>query len=299
MRKFFKIFFIVCVWSGIIISHLGGQSGIGSGPYLGQKSPGKIPAVFCPGILSTDGIEFTPSFSPEGKECFFTRMNQKKKLTLMRIRQVNGIWQEPVEAPFNSVFDDADLLFSPDGERVYFWSNRPLKPGHVKKDADLWMTEKHAGRWGKPKNLGSSINNDDWQIAPTVASSGNLYFASYRYFSKKYEENFGKMDLYMSTFTGGKYAEPVNPGKSINTPDNEKEPFVAPDERYIIFNSDRLGGQGNYDLYISFKTETGTWSKAVNLGEEINSSSWEGVPFVTFDRKYLFFSSDRSGNSDI
>jgi Tol biopolymer transport system component len=98
----------------------------------------------------------------------------------------------------------------------------------------------------------------------------------------------------------GKYAEPENLGKGINTPEREYDAFVAPDETYLIFSSYRLGeGLGKSDLYISFRSTGGRWGKARNLGKLINSRESEFSPAVSPDGKYFFFTSTRLGQGDI
>ena len=80
-------------------------------------------------------------------------------------------------------------------------------------------------------------------------------------------------------------------------------PFIAPDESYIIWDSERDEGFGNGDIYISFKTQDGSWGKAINMGDKVNTSAWDAAASVTPDGKYLFFNrmtgSEDSGNVDI
>jgi len=71
------------------------------------------------------------------------------------------------------------------------------------------------------------------------------------------------------------------------------DPFIAPDESYIIFASDRPDGFGGGDLHVSFRQDDGTWGEAINLGSTINSPQTDFCPSVTKDGKYLFFSSRR------
>ena len=77
-------------------------------------------------------------------------------------------------------------------------------------------------------------------------------------------------------------------------------PFIAPDESYLIWDSERPDGFGDSDLYISFKQSDGTWGKAINMGETINSDKWDAYATVTSDGKYLMFNRGISkGNIDI
>jgi hypothetical protein len=98
----------------------------------------------------------------------------------------------------------------------------------------------------------------------------------------------------MSECNGGLYAEPVNLGDAINTVDFEVDPFIAPDERYIIFARIDKERTGNFDLFISFKKKDGAWTRAENMGDKINSNRSEFCPTVSPDGKYFFFTSNRS-----
>lgn len=94
----------------------------------------------------------------------------------------------------------------------------------------------------------------------------------------------------------GKYSPPENIGNhenAINTDYHEVDPFIAPDESYLIFTSNRPGGFGDADLYICYRKPDGAWTKAINMGPSINTEAVEFCPSVTPDGKYLFFSSNR------
>ena len=260
--------------------------------YFDQKPPGMKAEIFAPGLFSTGITEFTPAFSPDGKECYYTIIGPDRLFLIFR-NYVKDKWGLPEIAPFNGTRDDADLTLSPDGKKVFFWSNRPTELGETKDDGDIWMAEKINNAWGKAIRLDTFINNKKWQIAPTTASNGNLYFASQAYSSKNSNGHLGKMDLYKCEWVNGKYGEPVNLGESINSKEMDEEPFIAPDESYIIFSSNREGTIGKQDLYISYKREDRSWTKATNMGKKVNSAEWEGVPIVSPDGKYLFFSSQR------
>jgi hypothetical protein len=97
----------------------------------------------------------------------------------------------------------------------------------------------------------------------------------------------------------GKYTEPENLGETINTKQEEFNAFVAQDESYIIYTTVGRGpGIGGGDLWINFRKEDGTWSKAVNMGENVNSPSLDYCPFVSVDGKFLFFTSQRGKLAD-
>ena len=143
--------------------------------------------------------------------------------------------------------------------------------------------------WETPVRLDTIlINTTHWQIFPSVARNGNLYFTC------NYEDSKGGFDVYMSEFQDGKYSKPVNLGDSVNTAELEQEPYIAPDESYIIFASERHAPKSDrWDLYICFKKKEGGWTKAKNMGDKINSYYKDMAPIATIDGKDLFSSNNR------
>lgn len=261
-----------------------------SGPYLGQKPPGMIPELFAPGIISTNNTEWTLTFSPDGLECFETIQGINNYNILITMKSVNGVWQKPERASFSMPDHNADPFFAPDGKRLFFWSNGPddtrKESGN---NSDIYYVDKIDDDWGTPVRLDTIlINTTHWQIFPTVARNGNLYFTC------NYEDSKSGFDVYMSEFKDGKYSKPVNLGDSVNTTGLEQEPYIAPDESFIIFASDRHAPKSDrWDLYICFKKKDGSWTKAKNMGDKINSYYKDMAPIATIDGKYLFFSSNR------
>ena len=98
--------------------------------------------------------------------------------------------------------------------------------------------------------------------------------------------------LYFSAFNSGKWTFPVNLGSPVNTIKWESQPSISANGKMLFFSSNRPGGKGGKDLWYSIFNENGRWSKPVNLGETINSTGDEMSPFIHFDGKTLYFSSD-------
>ena len=120
----------------------------------------------------------------------------------------------------------------------------------------------------------------------TVAANGNLYFNG--------GADARGSDIYYSRFDGESYSEPVRLPDTVNSPGGDFHPFISPDESYLMFDSARESNNlGSNDIYISFRTEDGTWSEAQSLGDTINTEYADLRPFVTADGKYLFFVSNR------
>jgi Tol biopolymer transport system component len=107
-------------------------------------------------------------------------------------------------------------------------------------------------------------------------------------------------DLYRSRYVKGEFRTPESLGGNINTSEAEYNAFVASDESYIIFTSHGWGeGLGEYDLYISYRKQDGSWTRAMNMGPRINSFARDYCPSVSPDGRYFFFASSRLGTEDI
>jgi Tol biopolymer transport system component len=255
-----------------------------TGEYLGQKPPGAAPEVFARGIVSTPRHEFNAAFSPDGGEFFFSVSESSGRETMMRMVRREGRWSRPQPAPFVSPRNDCDPFFSSDGRRLYFISTRPKREGGKSKDWDIWYVERVSGGWSQPINIGPPINSAHNEYYVSLTNQGTVYFASNR------PGGMGSFDIYRSRFVDGRYLEPENLGAEVNSPYLEHDPFVAPDESYVIFTSvDRPGGFGEGDLYISRRRTDGTWTQAANLGPSFNTSGYDFCPMVSPDGKYFFF----------
>ena len=266
------------------------------GSYFGQKAPTVVAEVFMDGIISTiDNPEMCAAFTKDGKEFYFNSY-YKNSWTIFCTKEVNDKWINPKPMDFTANFIDRDFSMSPDGNRIYFGSNRPRKIGEDNLESlDIYMTERLANnQWSEPKNIGDIINTNFGENYPSIAQNGNLYFFSNR------KDGFGGCDIYMARFVNGRYATPENLGSAINCEKNDWDAYIAPDESYIIFSSqnrdDSIGGQ---DLYISFKSKIGNWTQARNMGAKVNSFSSEICPSVSLDGKFLFFTCRRRGKPDI
>lgn len=240
------------------------------GLYFGQKPPGLKPEIFAPAIISTDGYEFAITFSPDGKELYFTRREGEKNYPtnyLMVCRYENDRWTEPEIASFSGKYFDFESHISPDGQRLYFGSLRP-KPQGIQAEGDIWFLEKTDHGWGEPKFLHAPINNG-FAMYVTSANNGNIYYT-------------GADGLYCSFCRNGKYSEPEKLKDENDEYFSGAHPFIAPDESYLIFDSDP-------GLVISFRKEDGTLTKIKEMGIVPNM-----CPSVSPDGKYLFFA--RHGN---
>jgi Tol biopolymer transport system component len=256
-------------------------------PPYHSKQPLSAPAIFAEGIISTGDYESHPAFTLDGTTLYFLKSTPSFNFwTIVVSRFNNGKWHEPDIAPFSGQYSDADPFITPDGSRLYFISNRPV-PGKEETDLDIWMVKRAANGWSEPEHLEAPVNSNRNEWFPTATADGTIYFGSER------EGGKGRVDIYRCRLVNGQYTEAENLGEAINTPFGEYEPYITPDESYLIFAaSGRPEGKGGFDLYVSYR-RNGEWTKAVNLGDKINTGATEFSPKVSPDGKYLFFTSTR------
>ncbi|BDD11500.1 hypothetical protein FUAX_39320 (plasmid) [Fulvitalea axinellae] len=232
------------------------------------------------------------TLSSNGQEAYTTIQSNLGDISvIVRIKKINTRWGEPTIVPFSGKYKDLEAFLSPDNLRLYFVSNRPLDSSSDQpKDFDIWYVERSDinAEWGAPKNVGSPVNTSYDEFYPSVTANKNLYFTSDNPGSK------GKDDIYYCAWNNSGYSEPINLGDSINTNGYEFNSFVSPDETFLIFTGyNRKGGLGSGDLYISFRDNTSHWSKAINLGPEINSKFMDYCPFFDSTSGELYFTSKR------
>jgi len=198
--------------------------------------------------------------------------------------QKNGSWQKPTIVSFSGIqgVKDIDPFVSPDGKFILFNSNRSKPSDTSKHDFDIWICHRAKSGWSSPAHAGDIINSDSTDAYATMAKNGSIYFGSNR------AGSFGKMDIYVSYFKHGKYQKPINLGSVVNTADNENNPYISPDEDFLIFNGSYTDQLGDGDLYISFKFKNG-WSKPLNLGRNVNSEIAEFCPVMIPGKNILYF----------
>jgi Tol biopolymer transport system component len=258
-----------------------------SNAYFNQPEPGAEAVLFAPETICDEFGNRDMAISPGGDELFYTFQYRGGFIfsTIMYSKKVNGKWSSPEVAAFCGQYNDLEPAFSPDGTKLYFSSNRPVDE-KAKKDFDIWVVAKQNGVWGKPSNMGEPVNSAKNEFYPSIAKSGNLYFT---------KEMDGKdEDIVVCQWVDNRYDTAVSLPAAINTEGGEFNSFVDPEERFILFTGyKRKGNYGTGDLYISKKNDKGEWLEAKNMGDKVNSSGLTYCPYVSPDKKYLFFSSSR------
>lgn len=262
-------------------------------PYtLGGTQNSDQPVVFAPGTISSMDDDAHATFTSDGHTVYFVKSTpQFNHWTTVVSHFKDGHWSTPEVVPFSGQYRTGGVSFSPDGNTLFFVSNRPVEKGVHKEDTDIWKVKKTFEGWGEPQHIEVlSSPRNEW--FPTVTNDGTIYFGSERLDGNLGSE--GTTDLWRSRLVNGQYTEPENLGDVINTPGEDIEGYISPDERFLIFSSKGYGDtRGLYDLYISYN-QGGEWSEPQNLGDTVNSVGWEFGPKLSPDGNYLFFTSNRS-----
>jgi hypothetical protein len=258
------------------------------GPYLGQTPPGPAPQPFAPGIITTDAEEGSSGFALNGTVFLFQKFLDRRCHTYIT-RLEDGTWTSPTLIPFwETMAGNGDFVVSSDDRTLLYQVRTGAGPDTL---SHVWRAEITPTGWGEPAAFPAPVNTPYFESYASDTTDGTLYFFSRRPGGK------GGFDLYRSAREAGGYAEPANL-EALNTPANEWDPFIAPDESYILFCSTKPGGLGGDDIYVSFRSSDGAWGTPVHLGDEVNSPGSENRPYVTHDGKYFFFTSTRNGSRD-
>jgi len=252
--------------------------------YLGRPRPGLTPVRFAPDSLCANGDWFwhgSPIFSPDLREMHWTKHTtyptyQRTELVHMRLDE--NRWS-PIERPSfaDSSYMENNPFFSTSNDTLFFYSEREGGP---------WfrVTRTPSG-WSAPTAVPvPPVGGTESGMQFSIAKNGTLYFELWIGES---------LDLYRSRCIGGVYQTPEAIAE-LNTDSYEFAPWVDPDERFILFDSNRPGGHGLNDIYISVKGGTGVWGAPVNLGETVNSSGQDTWPAISPDGLYFFFITARA-----
>ncbi len=207
---------------------------------------------------------------------------------------INAI-QHPVEfkpenlgAGVNSSLDDYWPSLSADEQTLVITRLIKSDDFFKKVQEDFFISQWSNNGWSTAKNMGYPINTSDNEGAQTLSGDGRLMVFT----ACNRSDGLGRCDLYWSVRRGDKWSIPQNMGKPINTAYRETQPSITSDGRTLYFASDRPGGKGNHDIWVSHKDSAEHWTVPENLGDSINSPGTEMSPFIHPDNQSLYFSSD-------
>ena len=255
--------------------------------------PGPLdePRLFAEGVVSTAADEFGATFSRDGRTVLFSMSVPRSNLyVICEATFRDGRWSEPRVASFSGRHWDFDPVFTPDGTKVLFASDRPV-PGRERadKDFDIWVVERTAGgAWGEPRPLGPSINSDEDETFASMAADGTVYFVSAR------EGGRQRLAIFRSRLVGGEYGPAEKLTGPVNDPSNwSLEVLIAPDQSFLLLVPyGRPDGAGSFDIYVS-RRDGESWTAPVSLGPKVNTRARDYSPRLSPDGRFLFWTSER------
>jgi outer membrane protein OmpA-like peptidoglycan-associated protein len=191
----------------------------------------------------------------------------------------------PAGSAINTRNMDATIGLSPDGQTLFIYKDPPG-------NGDIFKSVLRGTEWGIPGSLGEHVNSKSWEEQVSMAPDGQtLYFTSDR------PGGLGKMDIWKSVrAANGDWSDPINLGPAINTPDDDRSPFIHPNGRTLYFSSmgrpDCLGG---HDIYVCEIQANGSWSTPANIGYPINTPDDDIYFVLSADSRHGYYSSAKEG----
>lgn len=253
-------------------------------PYK-HRSEIKTPIAFANGSFQTvNGI----AFSANGQELYTSEYNfslpdsssNAYVIQIKRSEFKNGRWGMPVSFDFNEDWLNYHPVLSPDGNKLFFNSRRPV-PGTNAAGAknDIWYSRLINGRWEEPEWIRAfaTADHDDYI---SIANDGTAFFRSDR---KKDRSG----EIYVSYWKNGEYTDP-QPVTELNSEFNENDVCVDPKKRFIIFNR-FFQSTRELDMYISFRGPNDRWTEPRALDIINSKMHFELTPTLSPDGKYFFF----------
>ncbi len=247
--------------------------------YFGIKSPGEKIELFAPNIVSLkDSKEKSLAISPNGDEVFFSGGPSWPKCKIMHVKKNNNKWTEPKVAGFSMDCYATEPAFSPDGKYLYYSSS---KGEQDIKQYCIWRVEKIGNNWGNPKKVIDIVDPKIWEFHPTITKGGTVYFC--------YWDSLKQVgDIYKSKYSDGVYSEPEKVILPFNIQSSDTDPYIDPDEKYLIYSSTGQNSKGGYDIYISYKKKDSSWLSPINFGDKFNTKGDDDSFDISPDGRFLF-----------
>lgn len=266
--------------------------------FLAEAQQNQVP--FFPTVLrgaSSRDDEYLPFITHDGSEIFYLRKVAEqnpngfynREAAERKLRLYSSRWRDtaytsgsPLPSPFNMEGDEGCVTLTADNRTLYYSVLRH-EGGYT--NCDIWCCQRKNGQWQTIDNAGRNVNGErTWESQPSITPDGQyLYFASNRAGGQ------GGTDIwYCRRLPNGDWSRAENLGPSVNTPGNEKCPFIHADGKTLYFASDGWQGFGGYDTYFINLNDT-YLQRPTNLGLPINSEDDDICLGVTADGKHGYF----------
>lgn len=282
------------------------------------EDPKRIKIINLGKVVNHAGLDYGPTVSADGKTLFFVSNRQGSRITrdgdfshdfwlTRKAHNLDTIFGKPtnidtVDAGVNTVTNEGVASIAADKQTLYFTGcNRADGLG----DCDIYIAEVEGDRFGKPRNLGRTVNSEFWDSQPTISpDKQRLYFASNRPSPTNPDgEGQTDTDIWYCEWDDdlGEWKQAKNLGPDVNTAKAEVSPFIAADGNTLFFASDgHTPNMGGLDFYRTVKTGErdregrDKWKKASQLPAPINTKEDEQFISLPASGDVLYFSSRRT-----
>jgi outer membrane protein OmpA-like peptidoglycan-associated protein len=239
--------------------------------------------------MNVDSAEYViDTYAPTKKDSEWQHM----RVQAATIRQATGTaWKD-------TAFNMGPRINTPDPElypsitadtQTFYFTRRV---GGVNDDFYCAVPDS-CGGWFTARNMGRPLNTPDHESAQFISADGHYLFFTRCGNRSENGWDRGDCDLFMAyrTADDSLWSVPQSFGGTINSPAYEGMPCLSADNRELYFVSDRPGGYGGTDIWVS-RFEDGVWQRPINLGPSVNTPGNESAPFLAVDNRTLYFTSD-------
>lgn len=209
-------------------------------------------------------------------EYFNHQINAIKRSKTVQKYPVNFL-RSNLGANINNRFPNFNPTISGDGKTMAYTTKERFYQA-------VQVVRKEGDSWGRPRNITLDL------IVNGNCSTLSLSYDGTELYLFKDDNHVG--NIYVTNFKDGSWTPMRKLNENINTESYETHACISPDGKKLYFSSNRTGGFGDLDIYVSNKNSKGDWGPAINLGPNINTRFNENTPFITSDGKTLFFSSE-------
>lgn len=270
------------------------------------------PVPFNPKIvkgISSQLDDYLVSLSPDNEIAYYTRKTKDFQISgyksepafqekfYFSYRIADNVFDNGKEMPypFNRNENEGGATITGNNKELIYTVCKMVTSPRQYYNCDLYSSKNIKGYWTDIVPLERVNRPDTWESMPSVTADGKeLYFVSNR------PGGVGGYDIYKSfKDENGEWSEPINVGEPINTPGDEKSPFIHTDTRTLYFSSNGHPGMGGYDIYYVKLNDNNEKPEVKNIGYPINTENDEMGFIVSIDGKYGYFSSNNIKNESI
>lgn len=252
---------------------------------LATDSPSaRAPQPIRGAVNSDKGDEYAPVPSADGQTLFFAAKNRPNNLggeDIFVSHLTKKGWSEPqIEMDLSHTYgNEAPLSISPDGNTLLVYQS-----------GALFRADRTASGWSI-RRLPAAFNDYGWQADASLAANGRvLFFAALGRTDREVDSS---LNIYVSLMdSSGYWCEPFEVGPTVNTPFDERSPYLHPDMRTLYFSSESHGSMGQMDVFMTKRLDESytRWSTPVNIGRQTNTTGDDWGYKVSTDGSLCYFS---------